>query len=110
VSSFSAAVVGPKNDLLQTFYYDESNPVEEFLKLIFNLATDIKNIVQTTNIPIVMLDDDILDFNLSTFCGICEKRFSNDVIKARDHCHFTVKYRRASSTDTWEYGFKPYLS
>jgi hypothetical protein len=95
VSSFAAALIGPKNDLIQTFYYDEVNPVEEFLKLIFNLALDIKNIVQTTNIPIMMIDDDILDYNLARNCGICGKTFSVDLNKVRDHCHFTKKYRRA---------------
>jgi hypothetical protein len=43
----------------------------------------------------MMIDDDILDYNLARNCGICGKKFSVDLIKVRDHCHFTGKYRRA---------------
>ncbi|KAB0805098.1 hypothetical protein PPYR_02068 [Photinus pyralis] len=36
------------------------------------------------------------DFESATHCHICEKVFSENEIRCRDHCHFTSKYRGAS--------------
>lgn len=49
-----------------------------------------------TELPIVMTFRDNANFNNSTSCYICNKPFTADVVKCRDHCHFSGKYLGAA--------------
>ena len=43
------------------------------------------------NVPIIMTNGDVYNFNNATHCGICDHELGND--RVSDHCHMTGKYR-----------------
>ena len=45
------------------------------------------------NKELVMTKKDVLDFENSTKCWICDNVYVDGNIKVRYHCHFTTKYR-----------------
>ena len=52
--------------------------------------------------PLVMTVQNEIDFQNSTVCHICERKFNEDKPskqKVRDHCHITGKYRGAAHSD-----------
>jgi len=55
VISYTAVLIGPQdkkhNQMIDQFYYDQQQPVEHFLNLIFKLSTQIEFCVRNTNIP-----------------------------------------------------------
>ena len=40
-----------------------------------------------------MTKEDEKEFNKADECHICNKKYNDDDIKVRDHCHITGKYR-----------------
>ena len=45
------------------------------------------------NKPLKMTKEDEVNFQKATECHICNKQFTNDEIRVRDHCHITGKFR-----------------
>ena len=53
-----------------------------------------KNTMKTCfNTPLKMTDDDEKKFKNATACHICDKEYTDDDIRVRDHCHITGNYR-----------------
>ncbi|XP_046736598.1 uncharacterized protein LOC124405611 [Diprion similis] len=66
--------------------------VTELEKLAHSLETYFKTVV-----PMKPLNfHQINEFHSVTVCHICEKPFTLEDVKHRDHCHFTGKYRVAA--------------
>ena len=45
------------------------------------------------NKPLLMTDENEKNFQSSGECHICSKGYSEEDIRARDHCHITGQYR-----------------
>ena len=71
----------------------EGEVIERFYEKLAEYCTSFQKILNTEN-PINMTKDDEIDFQTSTCCYICKNDLNND--KARDHDHFTGKYRGAA--------------
>ncbi|XP_046737560.1 uncharacterized protein LOC124406251 [Diprion similis] len=63
--------------------------VNELEELAHSLETYFKTIVPMESLNF----NQINEFNLSKVCHICEKPFTREDVKHRDHCHFTGRYR-----------------
>ena len=52
-----------------------------------------KTMRRCINKPLKMTKDDIVNFEKATECHICNKQYTSEDIRVRDHCHITGKYR-----------------
>ena len=89
---------------LVCYYNDEfSKPVQVFRgeNAAFNFMEKMleevewcKTIIKTHfNKPLVMSEKNQLDFDSSKKCYICQKQYTDEDIRVRDHCHITGEYR-----------------
>lgn len=62
------------------------------------LEEDMKQIYKKFKFPkkMIFTEDDEKGFNNATICHICEKGFSEEDNKVRDHCHLSGKFRGAA--------------
>ena len=51
------------------------------------------------NKPLKMTEDDENEFQKAEACHICDKEYTDDDIRVRDHCHITGKYRGSAHQD-----------
>ena len=51
------------------------------------------------NKPLKMTKDDLDAFEKATECYICNKQYTSDDIRVRDHCHITGKFRGSAHQD-----------
>ena len=51
------------------------------------------------NKPLRMTKEDEEEFQKANKCHICNKKYTNEDIKVRDHCHITDKYRGSAHQD-----------
>ena len=52
-----------------------------------------KKMKKEFNKPLRMMKEDEEEFQKANKCHICNKKYTNEDIKVRDHCHITGKYR-----------------
>jgi len=78
--------------VLYTKQSEDENVAAIFCKRLWN---DIEKVWSSAVKPVVMTEDDKIDFDNATQCWICQKDFTEKDKKVRDHCHFTGKYRGA---------------
>ena len=52
-----------------------------------------KTMKQCFNKPLKMTSNDVAAFDKATQCHICNKQYTENDIRVRDHCHITGKYR-----------------
>ena len=84
----------PKTFLvLYTKQSEDENVAAIFCKSLWN---HIEKVWSSEVKPMVMTEDDKIDFDNATQCRICQKDFTDKDKKVRDHCHFSGKYRGAS--------------
>jgi len=85
---------GKKLELvLYTKQSEDENVAEIFCKRLWN---DIEKVRSSEVKSMIMTEDDKIDFGNATECWICQKDFTEEDKKVRDHCHFTGKYRAAA--------------
>ena len=79
-------------------YYRGEECMKRFCKDLKGHATKIIDFKKKTMIPLTKEEGD--NYNKENTCYICKNDFNNDMTesssserKARDHCHFTSKYR-----------------
>ncbi|XP_046737970.1 uncharacterized protein LOC124406578 [Diprion similis] len=83
------------NDSISEFKINRGKTcIEWFVNKLEELAHSLKkkylkNIVRMESLNF----NQINEFNLSKVCHICEKPFTREAVKHRDHCHFTGRYR-----------------
>ena len=85
--------------------YDDqySKPVQIYkgqkavYKFMENMLDEVKYCKNTMkrffNKPLKMTKDDEDEFQKAKACHICDKAYTDDDIRVRDHCHITGKYR-----------------
>ena len=74
--------------------------IEEVVKLTHKIYQDYYQKPK----PLNLTDKEEKEFQLATICHICEEDFFTDektgkILKVRDHCHFTGKYRGAAHNE-----------
>ena len=58
-----------------------------------------KRMKKEFNKPLRMTKEDEEEFQKGNECHICNKKYTNEDIKVRDHCHITGKYRGSAHQD-----------
>ena len=65
------------------------------LKLVKSLE-NVREIYKEFKFPKKIMREDVKDFENAKNCYACNKMFSSDKEKIKDHCHYTGKFRGAS--------------
>lgn len=91
---FSLIMLNNKNEKVYEKYHVGANSAEYFIKLLVKKQKNFMNYIDQ-NIEMRMTKLDKWRFNKATNCKSCNKEFGGDVVKTRDHCHFTGDYRAA---------------
>ena len=74
--------------------YRGEKAVYKFMERMLEEVEYCKDIVKKEfNKPLKMTDNDELSFKLEDECHICNKKYNNEDIRVRDHCHITGEYR-----------------
>ena len=87
--------------------YRGEDCIQKFIREMLSEVEDCQRIVREQfQKPLVMTDKNERDFQNSTKCHICERKFKVVGVegkpskqKVRDHCHITGKYRGAAHSD-----------
>ena len=58
-----------------------------------------KTMKKCFNKPLKMTSDDVDAFEKATECHICNKQYTSEDIRVRDHCHITGKFRGSAHQD-----------
>ena len=91
-------------------YDDEySKPVQVFrgenavYKFMENMLEEVdwcKSIMEEQfNKPLVMTEENEIDFQKATKCHICDRQYQDEDIRVRDHCHITGEFRGSAHQD-----------
>ena len=80
--------------------YRGEKAVYKFMEKMLEEVNYCKNIIKKEfNKPLIMTDNDELNFKLEQKCHICEESYKDKDIRVRDHCHITGKYRGSAHQD-----------
>ena len=94
--AFSFLILGADKKVIHEYSYAGD---DAHIHLIQHLLDEenlwIKNVLSVTE-PLKMTSENISDFQNQTECYLCSLKFSDDVIKVRDHSHFNGKYLGAA--------------
>ena len=76
------------------------NAVYNFMEKMIVEVEWCKSIIKKHfNKPLVMTEENKLDFESAKYCHICKNRYSEEDICVRDHCHITGNYRGSAHQD-----------
>ena len=76
------------------------NAVYNFMEKMIEEVEWCKSIMKKHfNKPLVMTEENKLDFESANYCHICKNRYSEEDIRVRDHCHITGNYRGSAHQD-----------
>ena len=80
--------------------YRGENAVYKFMEQMLEEVKYCKKIIKTFfNKPLKMMKDDEEEFQKAKKCHICDKKYTEEDIRVRDHCHITGKYRGSAHQD-----------
>lgn len=75
--------------------YRGENAAKKFMKNMIDIGNKVNNIYQTNISMDKLTEKEEEHFKRTEFCEKCLKHLKkNNLIKVRDHCHFTGKYRQ----------------
>ena len=83
--------------------YRREDAIERFIQKIFEEVRSCQNVMREHfNKPIIMTVEEERDFQNSTSCYICGRKYKNGDKNepVRDHCHITGKYRGSAHNDS----------
>ena len=76
------------------------NAVHNFMEKMLEEVEWCKSITKKHfNKPLVMTEENELDFKSTNHCHICKNQYSEEDIRVRDHCHITGNYRGSAHQD-----------
>lgn len=85
------------NSFSNYYSYRGYNAAEKFTEKLDGIVLDIyNNHLKQPKKMMTLTFEEQEEFNKSRLCHICDKPFSPDDEKVRDHCHLTGKYRSAA--------------
>jgi Recombination endonuclease VII len=94
--AYSFVILDSNSVIIHEHTYSGENAAENFVNHLLEQETKwIKNLI-TQEIQMRMSLKEELFFKAEGKCYMCEKEFSNNVVKCRDHCHFTGKFLGAA--------------
>ena len=77
--------------------YRGEKAVHKFMEAMLEEVKYCKKVMKKEfNKPLRMTKEDEEKFQKANECHICNKKYTNEDIKVRDHCHITGKYRGSS--------------
>ena len=80
--------------------YRGEKAVYKFMEAMLEEVKYCKKTMKTYfNKPLKMTSDDVYAFEKAKRCHICDKEFTEEDIRVRDHCHITGKYRGPAHQD-----------
>ena len=80
--------------------YRGEKAVYTFLEYMLDEVKYCKKVIkQHFNKPLIMTKEDEKQFKKAEECHICNKKYTNQDIRVRDHCHITGKYRGSAHQD-----------
>ena len=86
--------------------YRGEDCMDKFVEQLASIKDEILERMKE-NKPMIMLDEQELEFRNATRCSICNKHFKEEDKKVRDHRHFTGHYRGAAHEKcNLDYSFK----
>lgn len=86
-------IIDKAGEVVHTNTYSGEDCVVHFFDTILNLEKKLLEKMEQI-IPLTMCEADIVNFNVSKTCHICEKPLHGD--KVRDHCHITGEFKGAA--------------
>ena len=76
------------------------NAVYNFMEKMLEEVEWCKSIIKKHfNKPLIMTEENKLDFESTNHCHICKNRYSKEDIRVRDHCHITGNYCGSAHQD-----------
>ena len=80
--------------------YRGEKAVYKFMEAMLEEVKYCKKVMKKEfNKPLRMTKEDEEEFQKANECHICKKKYTNEDIKVRDHCHITGKYRGSAHQD-----------
>ena len=77
--------------------YRGEKAVYTFIEYMLDEVKYCKNVIRKKfNKPLRMTKENEREFQKSDECYICNKKYTDEDVKVRDHCHITGKYRGAA--------------
>ena len=74
--------------------YRGEDCIPKFMKCMFEEVKNCQKVIRDNfNKPLIMSGEDEKAFKKAKRCHICEKKYREDDVPVRDHCHVTGKYR-----------------
>ena len=74
--------------------YKGKNAVYKFMEFMLKEVKYCKNVMKEKfNKPLKMTKENEKEFKKAEECHICNKKYTDEDIRVRDHCHITGKYR-----------------
>ncbi|XP_025992395.2 uncharacterized protein LOC113004158 [Solenopsis invicta] len=86
------------NSLSMYQFHRDKNCIAWFVEQFKDLAQIVNNIL-SVNVPMDLTQDDWKKFNNATHCHICEKPFTNEIERVRDHCHLIGRFKGAAHSN-----------
>lgn len=82
--------------LFKVRHHVGEDALDEFMRLLFQDGDVIRDLIFTTNKPMIMTPKDVEKFKATSDCHICRKKINHGEKKVRDHDHFTGRFRGAA--------------
>ncbi|XP_068716850.1 uncharacterized protein [Montipora capricornis] len=80
--------------------YRGEKAVYKFMEAMLDEVKYCKKIMKKHfNKPLRMTEDDEKEFQKADECHICNKKYNENDVRVRDHCHITGKYRGSAHQD-----------
>ena len=80
--------------------YSGEKAVYKFMEAMLDEVKYCKKIMKKYfNKPLRMTEDDEKEFQKANECHICNKKYNENDVRVRDHCHITGKYRGSAHQD-----------
>ena len=74
--------------------YRGEDCIQKFIKCMFEEVKNCQKVIREHfNKPLIMTDRDQRSFRMTKRCYICRKKYREEDVPVRDHCHVTGKYR-----------------
>ena len=92
---FTVCRVSPALSSSKPKVYVGEHAIEYLFSYLETEFFRVLNCLKNVNVPLLMSNEDISQFEEVTVCQFCERAFTTDNPKVRDHCHLSGKYRFA---------------